>query len=675
MRPAGALVAVCAAGLLAHGPALGAGFVYDDHRFILHNEAIRSVAPGDFLRDAATASDPEGVTVDVYRPARTLLYALQWQAFGAAPAGWHAVSIGLHLLAAGLLWRLLIGLLPGAPGAVALAAALYAVHPKTSEVVAWVSSQGDLLAQGLSLAALLLLVRPGAAPALLGLGAFALACLAKESALMLPAWVWLLARICPRGAGHGRALALRLGGMGLVLAGYFALRLSVVPSLAQVGHPEGSALATARGMLAGLVFYARGLVDPRPFTFDLRFDVPLSWAEPEVVFGAGLLASLLLAAGWALVTRRGLLLLATLGVLAALVPVSNVLVPLKTFVADRFFYPALVPVAVGLAAALAAVPRPRRGLALGAAAALGAAFVPASVRNARAWHDDLSLWTAVRDDRPDNPTAWYGIARAQRERRHLAEAERGYRTYLEFNPIDGKAAYELGDLFDEVAGGLYIADARVRDETDVEFRRRQARVAQIEAYRRAYDVWAHVGFEAGRGSAALRRAMLERWANAALDLPDLGEARFAVDALLADLGLDPRDARRVMAEAPWHHRRIRWVMAWVALRHRRGDLAPAARAAVARLGADLLRDVGLDPGEVEGQLLPRFERAFRDLIAEREASGRAAEPMLRVCWAQALAAQGRTREARDLLEAALRRAPGDPVLRDGLAGLGPEEGR
>lgn len=675
------LLAALAATFLAHAPVLGGDFVYDDHRFIVHNPAIRSLDLPAFMLDATTASASEGVTVDIYRPVRTALFAVQWALFGDQPGGWHAFSLVLHLLGVALLFRLLLGLLPSAPWAVALAAALFGVHPMTSESVAWISSQGDLLALDGMLAALIVLERSGWGRTALGLLLYALACLAKESALMLPAWLLLRDLARSRGtpamdAGPWpRTTALRVGAMALLAGGYMLLRLSVVPGLAQVGHPPEGVAGTLRGMLAGLVFYARGLIDPRPFTFDLRFDLPLSWSEPAVVLGVGLLASLLLAATYGLLRRRYLLAFACLGLLAALVPVSNVLVPLKTFVADRFFHPALVAVVIGCCAGWLALPPGPRAVAVALTLLLGVACGTASARNARAWRTDLSLWTAVRDSRPDNATAYYGIARAQREQRDLAAAERGYRTYLEFNPLDGKAVYELGDLFDEVAGGLYIDRAGLRSQTDVEVKRRQARLAQIEAYRRAFEVWAKAGYAAGRGSPQMRTAMLQSWVNAALDLPDLREGRFALDQLLLELEIDPRDAKAVASRAPWHHRRMRWVLAWISEHHARTDLEYSVRLEVERLRADLLRDVGLDPGSGRRALLLEFERAFAELVREREQGGRPAEDLLRTYHAQAVAGQGRLEEARELLRAALRIQPDSVVLVEALRALGPGEVR
>ena len=173
-------------------------FVYDDARFIQQNEALLTSSPWDFFVDPATTSagtglgeSGGGIVADIYRPLRTLLFSLERRAFGLDPKGWHAVGLLLHALNAWLVLRLLWRLL-GTTGPAALAGALlFAVHPVGVESVVWVSSQGDLLALTLMLVTLEVLLRPGLLRTLGGAVLCLLACLAKESAIVLPALLLL----------------------------------------------------------------------------------------------------------------------------------------------------------------------------------------------------------------------------------------------------------------------------------------------------------------------------------------------------------------------------------------------------------------------------------------------------------------------------------------------------
>ena len=275
-RPGLIVAAVALAAFLAHAGSLAGGFVYDDHRFVEENPAIRTLEdPGRFFTDPSTASAEAGVEPDVYRPLRTLDFALAHAAFGKRPAYWHLMNALLHAANAALVLLLLRRMFdragPGAPGLPAppaagrvpapavLGALVFAVHPVTSEAVAWVSSRGDLLALLLVLLALEAAARRGALRTVVATVLVALACLAKESAVIAFALLPLRDLALPREARPpGRTTVVRTALLAGVAAAYFVLRASVMPQaedltfLAQTEFPGGSRAATARAMLAGI---------------------------------------------------------------------------------------------------------------------------------------------------------------------------------------------------------------------------------------------------------------------------------------------------------------------------------------------------------------------------------------------------------------------------------------
>ncbi|MFV1958839.1 MAG: hypothetical protein ACC662_05430, partial [Planctomycetota bacterium] len=360
---------VFALAVLAHAPGLRGGFVYDDHRFVEQNEALDHLTLDRFFRDPATASATSGIQADIYRPVRTLDYAVGTAVFGRdRPWPFHLGNILLHALGAVLLFRLLVPLVRGRWGIAAVAAALYAVHPVTVESVAWISSRGDLLAIDGMLAALIVLERKGGWRTLFGTLLAGFAVFAKESALVLPALLILRDLALPDTDGRPvvRTRLIRALLLIAVAGAYLAVRLAVIPGLAQV--PEfigGSRSAAARGMLGGLVWYARAIVWPTGFPFDVQLAVPARASDPAVVLGLGILLTTLAVGAWGLVRReRRLVAFAALGILACLVPVSNVIVPLKVLVAERFLLVSLVCVAAGMAWILGRLSAPARRIAL-----------------------------------------------------------------------------------------------------------------------------------------------------------------------------------------------------------------------------------------------------------------------------------------------------------------------
>jgi len=634
--------------VVAHAPGLRGGFVYDDHRFVEQNHALDHLTPERFFRDPATASATSGIQTDIYRPVRTLDYAVGTAVFG-RDASWpfHLGNILLHALGALLLFRLLVPLVRGRRGIAAAAAALYAVHPVTVESVAWISSRGDLLALDGMLAALIVLERKGLGRTLLGGLLAAFAVFAKESALVLPALLVLRDLALPdtRGRPGVRTRLLRTLLLVAVAGVYLAVRLQVISGLAQV--PEfigGSRSAAARGMLAGLVWYAHAIVWPTGFPFDVQLAVPARWLDPAVVLGMGLLLTTVAVSVWGLARReRRLVAFGALGALACLVPVSNVIVPLKVLVAERFLLPSLVCVAAGVAWTLGRLAPKGRRIAFFACGILVLVLVPTTWRRTAAWASDTTLWEAVLHENPSAMRAYEGLGYEYLRKGRIRDAEMAYRSYLEFNPADGKAMVMLADLFGGVADTLRF-EHPVPDEVLSGGGRRRARVAQLGLYRNAIDTWRRIGLVRGRGSIELLRHVHEQRIRAAVDLGDLREAKAANDDLLRLDGVDPADVEGVLARAKRVRRVVRLNLALTALTVRVPpglDHDLYARRMAER--ALVLRDVGIDPRlpdpAARKRLLPRYRA-----IVEEEGGGRAEAVNL----ARLLDALGRRKEAQQV---------------------------
>jgi tetratricopeptide (TPR) repeat protein len=628
-----ALLAVVVAAVLAHLPAFDAGFVYDDARFIQQNEALLTSSPWDFFVDPATASagtglgeSGGGIVADIYRPLRTLLFSLERRAFGLAPKGWHAVGLLLHAVNAWLVLRLLWRLL-GATGPAALAGALlFAVHPVGVESVVWLSSQGDLLALALMLVTLEVLLRPGLLRTIGGAVLCLLACLAKESAIVLPALLLLRDRALasgeapPRRVTWGRVLLL-----GRVVGAYFALRSSVVSGpLAQVQHPGGEVLASARGALAALAWYAGALLWPSGFSFETDLPVPLSWGEPAVVLGLGLLLTLLLVglSAW----RRGrpaVALFAAWGALVALVPVS------QCWCRSRRWPPSVSSTRCCRAWLRAwEPPSPRSPPRLRRAAWL--ALLPAlpllllSQQRARAWSDDESLWEAVRADRPSNWRAYEGLGFALLHKGRFQDAERAYSSYLEFNPLDGKAIRQMADQLGNLVRSLVSHDPEVTANSDLARRRTEVQALQVAMLERALHVWERVGYQAGRGSEGLAVETQMRLRDAAIDLGDLPRAKRANDWFLARSGVDPADPAQVAARGPLRERECRWFLAWMSVTTPQSAERGEARALRQAQRQAVLTDMGLQALRHDEALVRELEAPLKALRAEREAASKAA---------------------------------------------------
>ncbi len=401
--------------LLAHSPAWRGEFLeYDDARFIVRNRSIESLErPWRFWTDLSTTASEDSPTRDIYRPLRTFSYAVLTAIFGKSPVAFHVCALLLHAVTAALLVALLLQ--AGLPAALALGGGLlFGLHPVTVEATAWVCSLGDLECGLFSLLALLLHARgrPVAAH-----GALLLALFGKEHAVVVPglwlAWDFFLARERLR-EGLRRAV---LPGLALSIL-FLVFRSSLGAGMAQVQEPlGGSHPAALRIMLAGLGFYAGSILLPFGSSFDARVPAQESLVSLPVLLGIGVLALLIL--GVRRGTPRERLGLAWF--LLALVPVSNLFVPLKIPTADRFLYLPLM----GLALAAGDWMARRPGWAARAVPLALVVLTALTMARTRDWRNDRTLAAAGLRVHPKSRTWLWAEAsqRAQDTLRAMRESD------------------------------------------------------------------------------------------------------------------------------------------------------------------------------------------------------------------------------------------------------------
>src|ERR1017187_4641781 len=186
LRPAAWLFLLCA---FLYAPGLGGGFVYDDNRLLIDNDRLIKASPRLAFTSDYWGDPPQAWRSLHYRPLSMLAYSGIYRAFGLSPFAYHGASILLYAAAAASLYWLLMGL--GYSGAISLAAAvLFVVHPLHVEAVAWLAGLPETLSGALVLGSLACFAHGRRA---WSWALAAAAILTKESALALPALIFVLA--------------------------------------------------------------------------------------------------------------------------------------------------------------------------------------------------------------------------------------------------------------------------------------------------------------------------------------------------------------------------------------------------------------------------------------------------------------------------------------------------
>jgi len=447
---------------LTYAPSLTNGFALDDVPAVAQDERLRDPANlpelmrGPYLTYMPAARSP-------YRPITSASYAVSWWIGGGHPAAFHAVNVGLHALASMLVLALLTAL--GAPATAAtLGAGLFAIHPVHVEAVAGIVGRADVLSTLFCLSALLVYLdrRLETPIRIAGVSALYLLALAsKEGAVVLPLLILLVEVVRPAQRDRDGAATGRTGGltgyaklvlpffapMAVVLAGFLATRRAVLGAVLQLDVASyiailgpGERITTA---IANLTHLVRLLLLPTDLSpeYGPAVIMPVGVTSPSFWLGAGILVSSVAVAAWGVRSataataepagdgdpavdpvddRResGLppalwLAAAVLWVAIGYALVSNVVIPMPMWMAERTLY--LPSVGVGLLAAGAiAAGRAWRPDTLpvlhGVIALIIGLGAMHSAFHSRTWANDDALFSDLAERHPESFRAqwWLG---------------------------------------------------------------------------------------------------------------------------------------------------------------------------------------------------------------------------------------------------------------------------
>jgi tetratricopeptide (TPR) repeat protein len=139
-------LSVAAAAFLAYWPCLGGEFIWDDDAWTTNLAGLFQSVSGL----GAIWSWP--TPLQQYYPLTATSFWIDYQLWGFWTVPYHVENVLLHLMAAGLFWKLLKRLeVPGA----GLAAVILVMHPLMVESVAWITERKNVLSLALFLGALL----------------------------------------------------------------------------------------------------------------------------------------------------------------------------------------------------------------------------------------------------------------------------------------------------------------------------------------------------------------------------------------------------------------------------------------------------------------------------------------------------------------------------------------
>jgi tetratricopeptide (TPR) repeat protein len=447
-RQAWGYAAIALAFVAAFAPTAGYDLVWDDSNIAPSQERFADLAAGlrstqvDQMDEVRLHTVGDRLPYRSYRPLLFASYRFDRALFGLAPWAMHLHSVLLGALNV-VLFALLLGPAPLAPTLRLALTLAFALHPLQIEAVSYVSARGDLLAGTFALLALLAvqhsILRAGAA-AYAGAAA-AGACLllslfAKETYAGLP----IAAALFAFAAGRLRRALPALAGMVLFSAAYAAIRLSVMGAGgAQAGKDSG----------VDLLLRVVAVVGQSVQVVALPLDLSIHRGAVRDFTALGVLV--LVAGGAGLLARKASLAVALAGAAAlslyAVLAPSAVAVGSYGILSDRYLYAAvplvLLPAALTLQACAARAWRVRLPAhALIAAWALTCAVVWPGA--ARAWRDELALYSHAVKAAPERTESWYRLGQLYAHRGDWARAALLLERAIALDPNNQRAHNNLG---------------------------------------------------------------------------------------------------------------------------------------------------------------------------------------------------------------------------------------
>jgi protein O-mannosyl-transferase len=491
---------IAAVGLLLYSRTLHVPFILDDFESIVNNPLLTNFA---YFYDLESGRSFYGHAGFVSRWFGYLTLALNYRIHGLELPGYHLVNIAIHLMAALFVYRLALltfrtpcfrqGRDPdtyrGRAGFIALAAALFFVaHPLQTQAVTYLIQRLASLAALLYLVALCCYVSArlageepgrrrlaGAAWYAAALVAALLALKTKQTSYTLPFTLFLYEVMFFTGAARKNllrgvlafsALAGSLGALAILWSGKpLAGFLSQIDqaSRLQTGMPRWDYLATQCRVI---VTYLRLVIWPAGQRLDYDYPLSHSFLEPQVLLCAGLLGSLLAAAGYCLYRSRAgnalrgdgapLLRLAAFGIFwffitisieSSIIPIADVIFEHRVYLplAGLFLAAAaLLSLAGGASGALAGWPKlPVLAALCGVLLLLG---VLTLARN-EVWRSEAGLWADNCWKTPNKARVYLNLGSAAERAGDLVSAEAAYSTALTIAPDSAFARLDLGRLY------------------------------------------------------------------------------------------------------------------------------------------------------------------------------------------------------------------------------------
>ncbi len=457
------IIGICVIGFVVYVNVLPNKMFWDDDDFILNNEFIKDwrYFPELFSENVIAGA---GLSSDYWRPALLSFFSVEWHLWRDWAPGYHLMGIVFHLANAVLLFFILYFLFKR-KGLAGLTSLVFVLHPLQTEAVSYAAGLGDPLHVFFMFSGILLFMqardKKGSALSSLCYWAsfvmYALALMSKEIAIVMPGLIFLAdifykqkEEILPR----IKQSIIRILPF-VVLAGTYILLRATVLNFNNSFNLYGESniftesvavrIFTFLKILAvylGLIFFPVGLHMERTVS------LATSFFNPSVILGFVVFAALIWFA-FSQFRKRPAVSFGIFWFFIALIPTSNVIIPINGLLYEHWLYVPLIGIAVAVIAFLSEIVEKFNIKNIGIAVlVLCLAFfsVQTVSRNAD-WRDPITFYNQTLEYAPGSYRVVNNLGMAYAEERMYEEAKIAYEKAINLVPEAAVAYHNLGNLY------------------------------------------------------------------------------------------------------------------------------------------------------------------------------------------------------------------------------------
>ena len=412
------IVVVC---IITYLPILRNSFTYDDPKFFKQWQTPKSFSNAQKFIEGDAPPGHEGV----YRPLRTVIYAIDYKLWGEHPAGYHAQAIVTNAAIAVVVY-LIATVITGSPLTGFIAGLLFGVHPAHTEAITFTTASMDTIGILMAYASFYLFItskKAGSkrfyASLALGISAF----FVYEVTLITPVlmFVYRLMFKPKQTLKHREPVSWTpLGWFAGGLVYYVAVRLALMTNMSTATYIGGDFWKTLS--LTAKFFYQYIQILVVPFGLSLYHEVAPGLnsfyttavalkSAPLVDIHTAVTLAIVAGSVWATIAtykRKPVIAFGIVWFYISMLPTLNLL-PTHNIFAERYVYFASFGFVLILAVGISHLKK----YSYLAVIIIALLYIGGTVERNNDWVDSRALWFQIARSAPHSPVGWNGLGLAE----------------------------------------------------------------------------------------------------------------------------------------------------------------------------------------------------------------------------------------------------------------------